>query len=70
MEKWNRKLMKILMAVMCIFIMPGLSYCTADAAAESSTETAPEKSSEPETRTGKKIYFDGPMFSQGKKTST
>ena len=67
MEKMNRRLMKLIMAVLCIVMMAGLSSCAADAVAESSNEPAPETSAEPESRTGKKIYFAGPMFSQGEK---
>ncbi|MBR3356984.1 MAG: hypothetical protein IKG46_04065 [Solobacterium sp.] len=65
----NRRPMKIITAVLCIVMICGLSSCTADAAAESSGP-APEKSTEPESRSGKKIYFAGPMFSQGEKTIT
>ncbi|MCR5450866.1 MAG: nucleoside 2-deoxyribosyltransferase [Solobacterium sp.] len=47
--------------------MTGLSSCTAGTAAVNSPEQTPAVSGEPESRTGKKIYFAGPMFSQGEK---
>lgn len=67
MKKMNIGLMRIITAVLCIVMMPGLSSCAADAAPENSPEPVSEKSGESEIRTGKKIYFAGPMFSQGEK---
>jgi len=67
MEKMNKRLMRIITAVLCIVMMLGLSSCAANAAAENSSEPASLMSSEPENRTGKKIYFAGPLFSQGEK---
>ena len=67
LDKLNRKLMRIIAAVLCIVMMPALSSCASDTAAENSPEPAKEMSGETESRTGKKIYFAGPMFSQGEK---
>lgn len=67
MEKTIRRLMRIIMAVLCIVMMPELSSCAAGAASENTPEPAPQMSSEPESRTGKKGYFAGPLFSQGGK---
>jgi len=67
MEKMNKRLMRIITAVLCIVMMLGLSSCAANAAAENSSEPASLMSSEPENRTGKKIYFAGPLFSQAEK---
>ena len=67
MKKMNRKLMRIITAVLCIVMMLGLSSCAANAAAENSSETVSQMSSEPENKTGKKVYFAGPLFSQGEK---
>ena len=67
MKKMNRALMRSITAVMCISMMPGLSSCTAGTAAVNSPEPTPEVSTEPASRTGKRIYFAGPLFSQGEK---
>ena len=67
MEKMNRRWMRIITAVLCIVMMLGLSSCAANAAVENSSEPASQMSSEPESKTGKKIYFAGPLFSQGEK---
>ena len=59
--------MRSITAVMCISMMPGLSSCAAGTAAVNSPEPTPEVSTEPASRTGKRIYFAGPLFSQGEK---
>ena len=59
--------MRIITAVLCIVMIMGLTSCTADAAAENDPAPASQVNGEPESRTGKKIYLAGPLFSQGEK---
>ncbi|MBR3350150.1 MAG: hypothetical protein IKG55_08770 [Solobacterium sp.] len=65
-----RRIMRITTAVLCITMLCGLSSCASETAAENSPEPASEMSDEAQSRTGKKIYFAGPMFSQGGKKNT